>query len=314
MACDGCEKEVAGSRYKCTVCEDYDLCGACEAKGMHPAHNMIRIAAPENAWPKHFFHKLNMMHERMNSRRAARAAAAERSGREDESCGAVRGGGGGKGRGGPRWGRGGWAAHGHMVSDPKDKDEWNDEELNAEGLFPKGGWIKRSGGGWRRGGPRWAGMASGGGRGGPAGRGGLGGAAVRRGGGRGWFRGGPGDGAGMGRPCGKGGPGGAGWGQEGGRGFFRGGPGGVGWAMGGGGGTWFKGGPGSPGLAPRRPAFPNRMMRGETVDQDQLLRMMVRVMRMRMAAARSLRVKGRNQNPQWLMRPGMARQWMTWRC
>ena len=58
VVCDGCEKEVSGFRYKCCVCADYDLCGDCEAKGMHPGHNMIRIATPENAWPRHFFNRL----------------------------------------------------------------------------------------------------------------------------------------------------------------------------------------------------------------------------------------------------------------
>ena len=57
VVCDSCEKEVAGFRYKCCVCADYDLCGDCEARGMHPGHNMIRIATPENAWPRHFFNR-----------------------------------------------------------------------------------------------------------------------------------------------------------------------------------------------------------------------------------------------------------------
>jgi len=46
VTCDGCEKPVKGFRYKCMVCEDYDLCSKCEAEGKHPGHNMVRIAAP----------------------------------------------------------------------------------------------------------------------------------------------------------------------------------------------------------------------------------------------------------------------------
>merc|ERR1719367_2440204 len=127
VVCDSCEKEVAGFRYKCCVCADYDLCGDCEAKGVHPGHNMIRIATPENAWPRHFFNRVNKMHERMSSRRAARSASAAAAGGDDQEGanqpeepfgnGAwFRGGGGGRGRGrcrggpgGPGRGRCGWA-------------------------------------------------------------------------------------------------------------------------------------------------------------------------------------------------------------
>ena len=34
VSCDGCKsKEVKGFRYKCAVCDNYDLCGNCETKG-----------------------------------------------------------------------------------------------------------------------------------------------------------------------------------------------------------------------------------------------------------------------------------------
>ncbi len=76
VTCDGCEGEVYGYRYKCAVCPDYDLCSKCESKGnVHPGHNMVRIADPGQAWPHHFFRRLNKMNERATSRRAHSAAA-----------------------------------------------------------------------------------------------------------------------------------------------------------------------------------------------------------------------------------------------
>lgn len=46
VVCDGCEGEVRGFRYKCLQCPDYDLCSTCEANGLHPGHNMVRISVP----------------------------------------------------------------------------------------------------------------------------------------------------------------------------------------------------------------------------------------------------------------------------
>merc|ERR1712018_596304 len=46
VTCDGCEGPVHGPRYKCLTCPDYDLCGSCEARGLHVQHKMIRLAAP----------------------------------------------------------------------------------------------------------------------------------------------------------------------------------------------------------------------------------------------------------------------------
>ena len=44
--CDGCKAVVKGFRYKCLQCPDFDLCGQCETAGMHPHHNMFRVAGP----------------------------------------------------------------------------------------------------------------------------------------------------------------------------------------------------------------------------------------------------------------------------
>jgi len=46
VTCDGCEGPVLGPRYKCLTCADYDLCGSCEARGLHVQHKMIRLPAP----------------------------------------------------------------------------------------------------------------------------------------------------------------------------------------------------------------------------------------------------------------------------
>ncbi|XP_004693731.1 PREDICTED: sequestosome-1 [Condylura cristata] len=41
VICDGCSGPVVGTRYKCRVCPDYDLCAACEGKGLHREHSKL---------------------------------------------------------------------------------------------------------------------------------------------------------------------------------------------------------------------------------------------------------------------------------
>merc|ERR1712107_512883 len=41
-----------GNRYKCVVCDDYDLCETCEVAGRHPGHNMIKIIQPGYIFPR----------------------------------------------------------------------------------------------------------------------------------------------------------------------------------------------------------------------------------------------------------------------
>ncbi|XP_005523620.1 PREDICTED: sequestosome-1 isoform X2 [Pseudopodoces humilis] len=46
VICDGCEGPVVGTRFKCSVCPDYDLCSICEGKGIHKEHNMVMFQSP----------------------------------------------------------------------------------------------------------------------------------------------------------------------------------------------------------------------------------------------------------------------------
>lgn len=52
VVCDGCQQQLRGSRYKCTVCPDYDLCSRCEFNGMHNEHDMmcVRKPVPSGDW------------------------------------------------------------------------------------------------------------------------------------------------------------------------------------------------------------------------------------------------------------------------
>jgi len=71
VTCDSCEKQpIEGYRYKCVVCDDYDLCGSCEAEGRHPGHNMMRIANPEMVFPQRLFKRIHKMQERAEKSRS----------------------------------------------------------------------------------------------------------------------------------------------------------------------------------------------------------------------------------------------------
>ena len=45
VTCDGCEGPVVGTRFKCTVCPDFDLCSGCKAKDLHNNHSMAKMIA-----------------------------------------------------------------------------------------------------------------------------------------------------------------------------------------------------------------------------------------------------------------------------
>jgi len=59
VRCDGCRAfPIVGNRYKCSVCPDYDLCDACEAKGdVHPVdHVLIKMRVPHVPKPEQAVH------------------------------------------------------------------------------------------------------------------------------------------------------------------------------------------------------------------------------------------------------------------
>lgn len=66
VSCMCCHGPVAGFRYKCVVCPDFDICGRCESKASHPGHDMIRICNPFFQYPPHFFVRIHRFYERLN--------------------------------------------------------------------------------------------------------------------------------------------------------------------------------------------------------------------------------------------------------
>ncbi|OXA37826.1 uncharacterized protein LOC110862258 [Folsomia candida] len=47
VSCDICKAvPIKGSRFKCTVCNNFDLCESCARKGLHSEHDMIRMMFP----------------------------------------------------------------------------------------------------------------------------------------------------------------------------------------------------------------------------------------------------------------------------
>jgi sequestosome 1 len=110
VTCDGCEKAVFGNRFKCLVCDDYDLCGNCEAVGRHPGHSMVRLVRPADAaWTAQI---LRNMRRRL-LQEGSRVPVAGDAGQQMGWMGG-QGFGGHRHRGGPRRGfgcrnSGGWA-------------------------------------------------------------------------------------------------------------------------------------------------------------------------------------------------------------
>ncbi|EPY87652.1 sequestosome-1 [Camelus ferus] len=56
VICDGCNGPVVGTRYKCSVCPDYDLCAVCEGKGLHREHSKLAFPSPFGHLSEGFSH------------------------------------------------------------------------------------------------------------------------------------------------------------------------------------------------------------------------------------------------------------------
>merc|ERR1711874_695682 len=65
VTCDGCNMHpITGPRYKCLVRDDYDLCGRCEAAGLHLGNNMMKITTPGNVFPHRLFKRIQRLQEK----------------------------------------------------------------------------------------------------------------------------------------------------------------------------------------------------------------------------------------------------------
>ncbi|CAI9715849.1 uncharacterized SDCCAG3 family protein-like [Octopus vulgaris] len=50
VICNKCGKQVRGNRYKCLICQEYELCEDCENLRVHLEHAVIRIPSPSTLW------------------------------------------------------------------------------------------------------------------------------------------------------------------------------------------------------------------------------------------------------------------------
>ncbi|XP_026135279.1 sequestosome-1-like isoform X2 [Carassius auratus] len=46
VTCKGCDGPVTGTRFKCTICPNYDLCSSCQSTGLHKEHILLPIFHP----------------------------------------------------------------------------------------------------------------------------------------------------------------------------------------------------------------------------------------------------------------------------
>merc|ERR1712110_925275 len=61
--------------------DDYDLCAVCEAKGVHPGQNMIKITEPGYTFPQRLFKRMQVLQERAKNKEER---AAKRTEERDE--------------------------------------------------------------------------------------------------------------------------------------------------------------------------------------------------------------------------------------
>lgn len=51
VTCDNCQaKDITGKRFKCLVCNNFDICETCESKDAHNQHPMIRCSIKEDTY------------------------------------------------------------------------------------------------------------------------------------------------------------------------------------------------------------------------------------------------------------------------
>ncbi|KZC07494.1 Sequestosome-1 [Dufourea novaeangliae] len=81
IACDGCNSDILGFRYKCIQCDNFDLCSQCEALNLHADHWMIRMPR-ELEWSSHHGRAL-LHHIRKFIRRSASKEAPAQEDKEN---------------------------------------------------------------------------------------------------------------------------------------------------------------------------------------------------------------------------------------
>jgi len=63
VICDGCNATpITGTRWKCMKCPDYDLCSACEAKGIHKALGHSFFKMERACWPGRWMRQCPLQH------------------------------------------------------------------------------------------------------------------------------------------------------------------------------------------------------------------------------------------------------------
>merc|ERR1711902_199996 len=84
---------ITGVRYRSLELDDYDLCSVCEAKGVHPGQNMIKITEPGYTFPQRLFKRMQVLQERAKNKeeRAAKKAEEKEEKKKEENKAQPRG-------------------------------------------------------------------------------------------------------------------------------------------------------------------------------------------------------------------------------
>jgi len=88
VTCDGCDKmPITGVRFKSLELDDYDLCSECEAKGVHPGQNMIKITEPGYTFPQRLFKRMQVLQERAKNKEERAAKKTEEKDENKDNAG-----------------------------------------------------------------------------------------------------------------------------------------------------------------------------------------------------------------------------------